>query len=364
MKVALVYDRVNKWGGAERVLLALHKIFPDAPLYTSVYDKKKAPWAKTFDIRTSFLQNIPFASSNHELLAPLMPLAFESFNFDEYDLVISITSEAAKGIITKPGTLHICYCLTPTRYLWSGYEEYFKSGILKLLLKPLIFTLRRWDKLASARPDKYIAISEEVQKRIKKYYGRDSEVVYPPVTFVNTKYEINTKYKIQNTEYYLVVSRLSKFTRYKRVDLAIEACNKLKLPLVVVGEGSLKKELQEMAGPAIKFVGEISDSELLEYYKNCKALIFPGNEDLGLVMVEAQNQGKPVIAFNSGGAKEIVTDKKTGLFFDKQNVTSLIDVIQKFNSYKFDPKVSMSNAKKFDFQNFKENFLSVVNNLI
>src|SRR3989338_4440016 len=181
MKVALVYDRVNKWGGAERVLLALHKIFPDAPLYTSVYDNDKAPWAKVFKIKTSFLQNFPFASQNHEFYAPLMPLVFESFSFDEYDLVISVTSEAAKGILTKPQTKHICYCLTPTRYLWSGYEDYFKNPILRFISKQVVFYLRFWDKIASQRPDVLIAISKEVQKRIKKYYDRDSSIIYPPL---------------------------------------------------------------------------------------------------------------------------------------------------------------------------------------
>src|SRR3990172_1252396 len=163
-KVAIVYDRVNKWGGAERVLLTLHEMFPDAPLYTSVYDEKNASWAKVFsNIYTSFLQKIPFAKGNHEFLAPLMPLAFESFNFNDYDLVISVTSEAAKGIITKSGTTHICYCLTPTRYLWSGYEEYFKNPILKFISKPFVSYLRMWDKIAANRPDKIIAISTEVK---------------------------------------------------------------------------------------------------------------------------------------------------------------------------------------------------------
>jgi len=163
MKVALVYDRVNKWGGAERVLLALHELFPDAPLYTSVYNKDKTKWAKVFDIRTSFLQEFPFAKEAHELYPLLMPAAFESFNFDEFDLVISITSEAAKGIITKPHTRHICYCLTPTRYLWSGYKEYFQNGLSKILSLPAITYLRHWDRVASTRPDAYIAISHEVQ---------------------------------------------------------------------------------------------------------------------------------------------------------------------------------------------------------
>src|SRR3990172_2765359 len=169
-KIALVYDRVNKWGGAERVLLALHEMFPKAPLYTSVYDSKNAPWAQVFPkVVTSFLQKLPFAKSNHEFLAPLMPLAFESFDFSGFDLVISVTSEAAKGIKTRFGTLHVCYCLTPTRYLWSGYDDYFKGSPFKVVTKPIINYLRWWDKRAAKRPDVMIAISSEVQNRIKKY---------------------------------------------------------------------------------------------------------------------------------------------------------------------------------------------------
>ena len=181
MKVALVYDRVNKWGGAERVLLAFHKLFPEATLYTSVYNPKNAPWAKAFAIKTSFLQSFPYASSSHEFYPFLMPLAFENFSFDEYDLVISVTSEAAKGIMTKPKTMHICYCLTPTRYLWSGYSDYFDNSFFRFATKPVISYLRSWDMVASQRPDMYIAISKEVKERIKKYYGRESEVIYPPV---------------------------------------------------------------------------------------------------------------------------------------------------------------------------------------
>ncbi len=376
MKVALVYDRVNKWGGAERVLLALHALFPDAPLYTSVYDKKNTPWADEFKINTSFLQNLPFASTHHELLAPLMPLAFERFNFDKYDLVISLTSEAAKGIITKPGTVHICYCLTPTRYLWSGYDEYFKNKNLSFFSKPVTNVLRKWDLIASKRPDMFVAISKEVQKRIKKYYGRESDLVYPPVTFYSSSEQSesrsdsgqarnkSSRLRSNNNDYFLVVSRLSKFTKYKRVDLAINACNELGLPLKIVGDGSLKKELEKIAGTTIEFLGNIGDEELAKYYKNCKALIFPGFEDLGLVMIEAQMFGKPVIAFKNGGALEIVIDNKTGLFFDKQTPESLSDALKIFKNQKFDPVACRNNAEQFEFEKFRMNFLSVVNKLI
>lgn len=377
MKVALVYDRVNKWGGAERVLLALQKLFPNAPLYTSVYDKEKAPWANVFDIKTSFLQKIPFAATNHELFASLMPLSFESFNFDKYDLVISLSSEAAKGIVTKPGTAHICYCLTPTRYLWSGYEEYFPSDWVKLLSKPVISSLRKWDMAASKRPDTFIAISKEVQKRIRKYYQRESELVYPPATLslagragppvsLESPKSLPRREagKAQNAGYYLVVSRLSKFTKYKRVDIAVKAANELKIPLKIVGDGNLRKDLEKISGSTIEFLGSVRDRELVEYYKNCKALIFPGNEDLGLVMIEAQMYGKPVLAYKSGGALELVEDFKTGLFFNEQTQESLTAALKKFEKIKIDPKDCAENAGRFSFDNFKKDFLSVVNKLI
>lgn len=353
MKVALVYDRVNKWGGAERVLLALHKIFPNAPLYTSVYNKEKAPWANVFDIKISFLQKFPFAKSSHELYATLMPIAFESFSFENYDLVISVTSEAAKGIITKPGVLHICYLLTPTRYLWSGYEDYFKNPFLRFFSKPAVSYLRQWDIIAAERPDKYIAISTEVKERIKKYYGKDSTLIFPPLMHLENR--VNEK---NPEDFFLLVSRL---VNYKRVDLAIKSFNKLSLPLKIVGTGAQMSYLKSIANENIEFLGDLTDSKLSFYYKNCKALIFPGLEDFGLVMIEAQSFGKPVIAFRGGGAQDIVIEGKTGEFFDKQNEDSLIDALQKFQGKSYNTKLCKENALRFSFENFKNQLLKSIN---
>jgi glycosyltransferase involved in cell wall biosynthesis len=345
-KVAIVYDRVNKWGGAERVLLALHKIFPKAPLYTSVYNAKDAPWAKVFpEIKTSFLQRIPFAKTNHELLAPLMPLAFESFDFSKFDLVISVTSEAAKGIKTTSKTFHLCYCLTPTRYLWSGYKEYFKGQAFKAIAKPVISFLRMWDKKASKRPDIIISISTEVQKRIKKFYGRESEIIFPPVstaTFKNKK----TKRK-----YFLVVSRL---VGYKKVDLAIKVFNKLDLPLVIVGAGKENNYLRSVANKNIIFAGQVSEKSLIKYYQNAKALILPQEEDFGIVAVEAQNFGVPVIAYKKGGALDTVVDGKTGIFFKNQTVKSLMQAVKKFDRMSFSERILKVNAKRFSKEVFKK----------
>lgn len=358
-KVALVYDRVNKWGGAERVILALHELFPQAPLYTAVYNSQKASWASIFQVKTSFLQSLPFASAHHEYLPLLMPLAFESFSFDKYDLVISVTSEAAKGIITKPDTKHVCYCLTPTRYLWSGYEDYFSNKLFRNLTRPATLYLKKWDLVASQRPDKYIAISNEVKERIKKYYGRDAEVVYPPAGISNSKFQI-PNFKLEQNEYFLVVSRL---VPYKRIDIAIEACNELRVPLKIIGIGSEYKRLKRIAGPTIDFLGSVTDKELAVYYASCKALLFPGKEDFGLTMVEASIFGKPVIAYKAGGAIEIVEEGKTGLFFEIQNKDFLKKAILRFEKMNFDKNERRSISEKFSFDHFNNSFLNAISNL-
>lgn len=348
-----MYDRVNKWGGAERVLLALHEMFPDAPFYTSVYDEKGAAWALSFPkIYTSFLQKIPFAKRAHEFLGTFMPLAFETFNFDKYDLVISVTSEAAKGIITKPGTLHICYMLTPTRYLWSHYDLYFKSPILRFISKPVVNYLRVWDKIAASRPDKIIAISTEVARRIKKYYGRDSEIVFPPVDdFSSHRKKLLLRGPLLGAasrnffdDAYLYVGRL---VQYKKVDLLVDVFNKLGKKLVIVGSGSEEKRLKTKSKKNIKFVGEVSDGELIGYYCGAKALIMPQEEDFGITSVEAQSFGVPVIAYNKGGAQDTVIDGKTGVLFSGQNFRSLADAIAKFEKMSFNDKLLAENAARF-----------------
>ena len=377
MKTAIVYDRVNKWGGAERVLLALHEMFPDAPLYTSVYNQNKAGWVNVFPkVVTSFLQDLPILRNYHELLGWLTPLAYESFNFDEYDLVISVTSEAAKGIITKPKTKHICYCLTPTRYLWSGYKEYLENPpralswipFYKYVSQPFLRYAKVWDKIAAQRPDVYVAISSAVKDRITNYYGRVSQVVYPPVEiekFVNkypdvpasTKSDIDYDVISGKEKYYLIVSRL---VPYKKVDLAVEVFNELGLPLIVVGTGSEESKLKSISRKNISFAGFVPDDELMEYYKNAKALIMPQEEDFGLVAVEAQAAGVAVIAYKKGGALDTAVEGRTGLFFSKQSTKSLIDAVKRFSKIKFNKKVIMKNAEKFSKRRFKKEFRGLV----
>ncbi len=351
MKIAFVYDRVNKIGGAERILRVLHEIWPEAPLYTSVYNPETAYWAKDFKVIPSFLEKFPFAKTHHEIYPFFMPLVFESFNFDKYDVVISITSEAAKGIITKPGTLHVCYCLTPTRYLWSGYRDYFPSFFFRFLSWPLVFYLRKWDRIASQRPDIFLAISKNVAQRIKKYYHRDSEVIYPPIDL--EKFQISNSEFQKNSKYFLVVSRL---VFYKKVDIAIEAFNKLGLPLKIVGTGIEMGRLRRMARKNIEFLGQLTDKDLLRYYQNCQAVIFPQEEDFGLVPLEAQSCGKPVIAYRGGGALETVIEGKTGEFFDKQTPESLKEAVEKFKPEKYRQEDCQKQAAKFSIEVFKEKF--------
>lgn len=330
MRVALVYDRVNKFGGAERVLSTLHEIWPDAPLFSSVYDSQGASWADGWDIRTSFLQRFSGAKNCHEAFGWLMPLVFESFDLSEFDVVISVTSEAAKGVITSPRQLHVCYMLTPTRYLWSHQQEYLKS--VPLTLKPLAriiqAKLRIWDFVAAQRPDYFIAISKLVQKRCLKYYRREAEVIYPPLSLDLKRSDLTTQGQtLSERGYFLIVSRL---VPYKRVDLAIEACNRLKFPLIIVGNGSDQRFLKQMAGPTVKFMGHLTDEELVGYYRNSRAVIMPQEEDFGLTAIEGLSLGVPVISYKYSGAAEVVEDGKTGILFAEQTVDSLVGAIKRF----------------------------------
>lgn len=362
MRVALVYDRVNKIGGAERVLEALHEVWPDAPLFTSVYDPSGAPWATSYTVIPSFLNNIPLARSHHELFPWLTPFAFESFRFDDYDVVISITSAEAKDIITKPDTLHICYCLTPTRYLWSGLSEYRRrggfgpiEGLAQAVYKKMLPTLRRWDSVASNRPDMYVGISQRVGKRIRKYYHNDREtVIYPPV---DTDFFLPGG---ESGDYYLFVGRL---VPYKRVDLLIKACNALKKPFVVIGDGTDRQYLETLAGPTVTFIRRrLTDKELLGYYQKCRAFLYSADEDFGIVAAEAQSSGKPVIFYKESGVAEIVKDGITGVAFEEQSVTAITSAIVKSEAMHFFPEAIRSHALQFGRERFKKTFGTFVKN--
>ncbi len=350
-KTVLVYDRINKIGGAERILAALYELYPKSPLYSAVYHSQKATWANDWDIHPSFVNKLLFAKSTHELYPWLMPLAFESFVFNDVDMVVSVTSAEAKGIVSKPETLHVCYCLTPTRYLWHDHARHIAllPKLLQHVSYPVFHYLRKWDRIASQRPDFMLAISKTTQQRIRKYYQRESDVIYPPVDVDKYSKKRNSRKNLPFAKYYLVVSRL---VAYKNVELAIRACNQLKKHLIIVGTGLQMRILRSIAGPTIYFAGQLTDDDLVLYYQNCSALLFPQQEDFGITVVEAQAAGKPVIAYNQGGATETIIEGRTGIFFSQPTVNSLVAAIQIFEDISFDSKNCKTNAKRFNKSRF------------
>ncbi len=357
MKVALVHDYLNQMGGAERVVLAVHELFPEAPLYTSIYDPKRVdPAFQKIDIRTSFMQKLPFVTTHHQPYLPLYPFAMESLDLRGYDLVLSSSSAFGKGVITRPETLHICYCHTPMRWCWNYYEYVEREQIGKIARKvlPLFITgLRIWDQTSAMRVDHFIANSPVVAERISKYYRRDAIVIPPPVEASRFPFDPRT----QPEDYFLIVSR---FLPYKRIDLAISACNALHLPLVIIGSGRYEKELRKMAGPTIRFLGRLSDAEVLDYYAHCRALLLPGEEDFGITPLEAQASGRPVIAYGAGGALTSVIDGVTGAFFDEQTVESLTAVLAAFDEHTYDPETIRNHALEFDKPRFHRRILQFI----
>jgi len=362
-RIALVHEYLNQFGGAERMLLTLCAIFPDAPIYTLFYDAKATGGVfEGRDVRTSFLQKIPFVKKHHRGFPLLMPLAIEQFDFSDFDIVISISASFAKGIITKPHTKHICICLTPPRFLWDDshkfVEEFGYSKLIRNILPPFISYLRIWDREASYRVDEFWAISDFIRQRIKKYYSRDSELVYPPVD-VSKFYLQPTTYNLQS--YFLIVGRL---VAYKRFDLGIKAFAKLGLPLKIVGTGPEFKKLRYCAtalrAKNIEFLGLVSDDRLADLYSKSQALVFPQEEDFGIVPLEAMASGRPVIAFRSGGATETILENKTGIFFDEQTTDALAYAVKNFDPRKFGPEDCRKQAEKFDVQIFKSNILNKI----
>ena len=350
MKVALAHDYLNQMGGAERVVLALHEMFPDAPLYTSIYDPQRVDAAfQSIDIRTSFMQKFPLVKKHHQPFLPFYPFAMERLDLRGYDLVLSSSSAFAKGIITPPETIHICYCHTPMRWCWN-YEEYVErehlGKISRAILPFFISGLRVWDQTSSMRVDHFIANSPVVADRIRKYYRRDSVVIPPPVEVSRFTFDPSNRPE----DYFLIVSRLMP---YKRIDLAIEACNHLHLPLVIIGSGRDENRLKRLAGPTIRFMGRLSDQEVLYYYAHCRALILPGEEDFGITPLEAQASGRPVIAYAAGGSLASIVDNVTGTFFYKQTVESLVKVLVSFDEHEYDPHTIYNHALEFDQPRFK-----------
>ena len=356
MRVAIVHDYLAQAGGAERVVVAMHNVFPDAPIYTSVYDPEATlPEFRDMDVRTSFLQRFAGGAKTHKLALPLYPTAFEHFDLSGYDLVLSSSSGFAKGVITGPETCHVCYCHTPARFAWR-YHEYVSQGgygkMARRILPWMVHLLRAWDVQTAQRVDRFIVNSYNIARRVYKYYGRDSTVLYPPVETKRFRVEPNP-----TVDYLLVVSRL---IGYKRVDLAVEACTRLNLRLKVVGGGPDAARLKAAAGPSVEFLGRLPDTEVAHLFANCRAFLFPGEEDFGIAPVEAMASGRPVVALRAGGAKETVIDGVTGLFFDDPTVESLIDALERLPTLDFDPRRIRRHAETFDTTTFESRLREII----
>lgn len=360
LRVALVHDWLASSGGGERVLKSLHELFPDAPIYTLVYNEEKAPqWLKDCDIRTTYIQKWPGAKNHHKLLLSFMPKAWEALDLTEYDLVISSCMSCCKGVLTSPDAIHVCYCHSPIRYVWDTYYDYLENaGSIKRFVMPkIIHKVRQWDYLAAQRVDFFVANSNFVGKRIAKYYRRDSKTIYPGA-------RINDRPISEPEDYYLVVSR---FVNYKRIDIAIEACNMLKRKLVVIGSGGEEeKHLKQIAGPTIEFVGRVSDETMNEYYSFAKAFLFPGMEDFGLTPIEAMSAGVPVLAYGKGGALETVINGETGRFFYDQTPQSLADCILEFekDGVRLSREQIHDHSLQFSVDMFKQRFQEFLNTLM
>lgn len=357
MKVAIVHDFLNQFGGAERVLEAIHEIFPYAPIYTSLYDPARLPLRmKNWDIRPFKLPKLPLAHFLKYYTA-FYPLLFEGLDLSDYDLVISSTAFFAKGILTRPGAVHISYIHTPPRFLYH-YETTVNRRRL-WVYKPVLAVLdnffRIWDYQAAQRPDYLVTNSRETASRIRKFYRRDATVIYPPVSLPERQNRQITGGKPGG--YFLIVSRLLK---YKRIDLAISAANLLGIPLKIVGTGEEEGRLKEIAGPTVEFLGFVRDESLPEIYSNCQAFIFPTFEDFGITPLEAMHYGKPVIALAKAGALETVLPGKTGEFFPEQTVESLAGVLKDFDPSRYSPAACIAQAQKFSEERFKKEFSDFV----
>lgn len=356
MRVALVHDHLTQNGGAERVLLEMMSVYPKAPVYTLVYDAERVhPCFREADVRTSLLQRMPGAKRRLPFFLPMMPFATESHNLKSYDVVLSSASAFAKGVITSEESVHICYCHTPTRYLWGDSHAYVEelpySAPLRAMARAYLPRLRSWDRLAADRPDIMVANSKAVQKRIKKYYRRESSILYPPV---NTDL---FKPSPDQGNYFLTGGRL---VTYKRFDMVIEAFNRLRLPLKIFGTGPDAVRLKKFAQSNIEFLGYVPEERLPGLFAESLAFLHPQEEDFGITAVEAMAAGKPVIAYAAGGALETVIDGKTGTFFDEQSWEALADILIRFTPSQFSADDIRAHAKKFSRDAFREGLRHLV----
>jgi glycosyltransferase involved in cell wall biosynthesis len=350
MNVALVHDWLTGMRGGEKCLEVLCELFPDAPIYTLLHNKgTMSPLIESKKIVTSFIDSLPKKTEKYRSYLPLFPVAMEQFDFSEFDLVISTSHAIAKNAKVRSDALHICYCHTPMRYVWEMYGQYFGKENAGLLTRAAMRTvrplLRSWDVRTAHRVHYYIANSENVRKRIQRYYNREAVVIFPPVD--TDQFTLSAS----DEGYFLMVTAL---VPYKRVDLAIEAFNRSGERLLIVGKGTETEKLKAMAKSNIEFLGWKIDDELSHLYRGCKALIFPGEEDFGIVPLEAMATGKPVVAFGKGGALETVVEGTTGTFFYAQTVESLSESLMKIRTIKFDPAIIRNHAVRFTRSIYKQ----------
>ncbi len=353
--LALIHDWLNQLGGAEDVLAALVDLYPDAPLYTSLYDRDRMPahW-REWDIRTAFIDRLPFAHRKPQLYFPLYPFAFEQFDLRGYDVVLSNKSGFCHGVITGPETMHVCYCLTPTRYVWR-YHQYAEQEDLGRLtragLAPFLTFLRQYDRLAADRVDHFIAISDEVRRRIAKVYHREATIIYPPVDV--------GRFAPSNRvdDYYLFVGRL---VPYRRLDVLIEAFNKMGKPLKIAGSGRDRARLEALAGPTVEFLGFVPDADLPDLLARCRAFVWPGEEDFGISPLQANAAGRPVIAYDAGGARETVVPGVTGALFAEQSVAAIIETVESFDPLSVSPAAIRRHAEQYDIALFKRRIADFV----
>jgi glycosyltransferase involved in cell wall biosynthesis len=362
LKVAIVCDWLTGIGGAERVVLELHRMYPDAPIYTSQYDPSAIDWFKDADVRTTKLQTL--SPRLKKFLPILRAREFSNLDLSGYDLVISSSGAEAKGVKTGKDTVHICYCHSPTHYYWIRHDEYLEkpgfprgfNWLARLGLRLLANPLKRWDRRAARRPDYFVANSTHTQAMIKRYYRRDSDVIFPPVETGRFKLPGNVKPPLRHG--FVVAGRQ---TPYKRFDLAIEACNELKVPLVVIGDGPDHRRLERLAGRSVTFLTNTNDLEMAGHFQSALGYIMPNMDDFGIVAVEALAAGTPVIAYNKGGALDYVAEGKTGLFFERQTVKQLTGALEAAMAKNFDYAAIARTADDFSVAAFNENMRNYIN---
>lgn len=359
MKVALSHDWLNGMRGGEKCLERIGELFPESAIFTLFYDESKiSDSIRRHTIFTSFLQSAPFLREFYRYYLPIFPKAIESFDLASYDLVISSSHCVAKGVRVPKQAVHICYCFTPMRYAWELFEDYFgeAKGLKRKVIQSLMGGIRKWDKASNDSVDYFVAISKHVKERISKYYNREASVIYPPVDtdFFKPSAELREPY-------YLIVSAL---VPYKRIDLAIQAFNRCKKPLVIIGDGPMMEPLKRQAEKNIQFLGWQPDNQIRQYYQKAKALIFPGEEDFGIVPVEMQACGGAVIAYRKGGALETVLENKTGVFFEKQTPENLLHGIAQFEARSWSAEESRRQAENFSAPRFKHEIRSFVQNAL